>query len=45
MKITDILLTEIYESVNHISPTIMRNVFDLKVNQFNIGSKYLLKLL
>ena len=38
------LLIEIYKTINHISSTIMRNFFDLKLNQYNICSNFLLKL-
>ena len=38
------LLIEIYKTINHISSTIMRNFFDLKLNQYNIRSNFLLKL-
>ena len=38
------LLIEIYKTINHISSTIKRNFFDLKLNQYNIRSNFLLKL-
>ena len=44
MKITQTLLTEIYKPVHHISPTIMKNLFDLSVNQYNLHSNCLLKI-
>ena len=45
MKITHTLLIEIYKSIHHIIPPIMRNFFNLKMNQYNLLSKYLLQLL
>ena len=38
------LLIEIYQSINHLNQTIMRIIFDLKVNQYNLRSNYPLKL-
>ena len=38
------LLIETDKSKHHISPPIIRNFFDLKVNQYNVRRSYLFKL-
>lgn len=38
------LLIEIYQSIHHLNQTIMRIIFDLKVNQYNLRCNYPLKL-
>ena len=38
------LLIEIYKSVNHISPPIMHEFFDLKFTPYNLRNDSLLKL-
>ena len=38
------LLIEIYQSIHHLNQTIMRIIFDRKVNQYNLRNNYPLKL-
>ena len=38
------LLIEIYKSLNHISPSIMQEIFDLKVTPYSLRNNNLLKL-
>ena len=39
-----LLLIEIYESINNISPPIIKHFFDLKNTRYDLQSKQLLKL-
>ena len=38
------LLTEVYKSINNLSPPIMKDYFDLKNTRYDLRSKQLLKL-
>ena len=38
------LLMEIYESLNHISPSIMQEFFDLKVTPYSLRNNNILRL-
>ena len=38
------LLIEIYKFLNHISPPIMQEFFDLKVTPYSLGNNNLLRL-
>ena len=38
------LKIEIYKSIHHGSPQIMRNFFDRRVNQYNFQNNYILEL-
>ena len=38
------LLTEVYKSINNLSPPIMKDFFDLKNTRYDLQSKQLLKL-
>ena len=44
MKITYMLLIEIYKSINDLSPPIMKYFFDLENTRYDLRSKQLLKL-
>ena len=44
MKITYMLLIEIYNSINDLSPPIMKYFFDLENTRYDLRSKQLLKL-
>ena len=42
---THIVIIEIYKSLNHISPPIMQEFFDLKVTSYSLRNRNLLRLL